>query len=79
MIELRNKQTSSPIGSITQEQLAFLVGFLEEESEDDQDYWLNPETLELMREAGADAGLLAMLTQAMTGSEELEIEWTKAA
>jgi hypothetical protein len=79
LIELRNKQTSLPIGSITQEQLTFLVGFLEEEHDDDQDYWLNPETLELMREAGGDAGLLAMLTQAMAGGEELEIEWTKTA
>lgn len=79
MIELRNKQTSSPIGNISQEQLAFLVGFLEEEDENDQDYWLNPETLELIREAGADADLLAMLTQAMAGGDELEIEWTKTA
>lgn len=78
MIELRNKETGTPIGQLTEGQLTFLVAFLEEEHDADQDYWLNQETITLMSEGGCDAELTAMLQQAMGERDELEIEWTKS-
>lgn len=79
MIELRNKLTADSIGQINGEQLAFLIAFLEEEHEADQDYWLNRETLELMAEGGGDSELIGLLRKAMGEGDELEIEWIEAA
>jgi len=78
MIELRDAESNQVIGSLTDAQLAFLIDQLEEESAEDQDYYLNRETLDLLAEAGGDDALLAMLRQAMGEREEMEIRWTRA-
>ena len=48
MIQLRNKETGSLLGSISEEDLQFLIDNLEEEWEEDTDYYLNRETLDLL-------------------------------
>lgn len=77
MIELRDKDTGDVIGSITEEQLQFLIDQLEEESEVDVDYYLNRDTLEVFEERGIDRKLLKMLKNAMGDREDMEIEWEK--
>ena len=77
MITLRDKATGSDIGTITESQLQCLVDQLEEEDSDDQDYWLNPETLETLCEKGADADLLSMLEAAMEGRDGFDVEWVR--
>jgi hypothetical protein len=76
MIELRNKETSVPIGEITDEQLSFLIDMLEEEDVEDQDYWIDPMTLQYFQENGGDPGLIKLLQEAIGESEGIEIEWS---
>ncbi len=75
MKELRDKDTGKTIGSITEAQLQFLVQQLEEESPEDQDYYLNRATLDLFVEQGIDPQLLELLRTAMGDREEMEIAW----
>jgi hypothetical protein len=63
------------IGQITDAQLAFLVDQLEEEHDEDQDYFIDRDTLELLSDNGADPELLAMLEKAMDEDEEMDIAW----
>jgi processive 1,2-diacylglycerol beta-glucosyltransferase len=76
MIELREKGTSTVIGTITEDQLRMLTAELEEESSTDRDYYLSRDTLEMFEEDGLDPTLVAMLRQAMGSREEIEIEWS---
>ncbi|MCA9835561.1 MAG: hypothetical protein KC422_01540 [Trueperaceae bacterium] len=75
MITLKNKDTSETIGEITEAQLQFLRDQLEEESLEDNNYWLNRAMLEVLREQGADAELLKLLESAMASKDDIEIEW----
>lgn len=63
------------IGEISDKQLAFLVEQLEEEHEEDQDYYIDKDTLELMSDNGADPELLAMLEKAIGEDESMNIAW----
>jgi hypothetical protein len=63
------------IGEITDKQLAFLVEQLEEEHEEDQDYYVDRDTLELLSDNGADPELLAMLEKAIGDDESMDIAW----
>jgi len=75
MIELRDKQDGKVIGSVTEQQLQFLVDQLEEESRDDRDYYLNRDTLDMFAEQGIDDQLLSLLRKALADREEMEISW----
>ena len=77
MIELRDKETRRIVGSITDEQLQFLIDQLEEESADDTDYYLNTATLDLFAQNGIDPQLLTLLREALGDREEMEIEWLR--
>jgi processive 1,2-diacylglycerol beta-glucosyltransferase len=46
VIQLHDKDTGALIGAITEEQLKFLIDELEEESGDDQDYYINEDTID---------------------------------
>jgi len=63
------------IGEITDKQLAFLVEQLEEEHDEDQDYFIDRDTLELMSDNGADPELLAMLEKAIGDDDSMNIAW----
>ena len=78
MIQLRDKETGALIGSISESQLQFLIDQLEEESDKDQDYFINPATLEMFEKRGADVGLLEMLRGALGERGGMEIEWTRS-
>jgi len=78
MITLREKGTGRGIGSLSESQLQLLIDQLEEEDPDDQDYWLNRETIDSLRANGADAELVEMLVVAMGEGDELEIEWVRS-
>ena len=66
---------SKPIGTISDVQLKFLVDELEEDHEDDREYFLDRETLELLSDNGADPELIAMLEKAMGNDDEMDIAW----
>lgn len=67
--------TGDEIGTITDKQLAFLVEQLEEEHEEDQDYYVDRDTLELMSDNGADPELIAMIEKAMGDDDSIDIAW----
>jgi hypothetical protein len=75
MPRLTRLDTGDEIGNITDAHLAFLVDQLEEESDDDQDYYIDKDTLELLSDNGADPELLAILEKAMGDDESMTIAW----
>jgi hypothetical protein len=77
MIRLRNKETGSDLGSITEEELQFLIDNLEEEWEEDQDYYLNRQTLEMLKGSGASPSLAQILERAMGERNDVEVEWSR--
>jgi processive 1,2-diacylglycerol beta-glucosyltransferase len=79
MIQIRDAETKTVIGTITEEQLRFLIAQLEEEWVQDRDYYIMADTLEMFEEAQADPQLIALLRQALGNREGIEIAWTRAA
>jgi len=67
--------TSADIGNISDAQLAFLVAQLEEEHDEDQDYFIDKDTLELLSDNGIDAELFALLEKALGDDESMDIAW----
>jgi len=78
MIQLSDKETGARLGAITEVQLQFLIDQLVEEDETDQDYYINPATLEMFADNGADAVLLDMLRKALGDRESMEIQWSRS-
>lgn len=77
MITLKDKETDQYIGTIDEKQLQFLIDQLEEESLDDQDYYINITTLDMLKTNGIDDTLLEMLKKALGSREDMEIVWTR--
>jgi processive 1,2-diacylglycerol beta-glucosyltransferase len=78
MIQLRDKESDLVLGSISEDDLQFLIDNLEEESEDDVDYYINRSTLEIFKaREGASSTLLNILESALGDREDMEIEWSR--
>ncbi len=77
MIELRDKTTNEPLGTISDEELRFLTDELEEESPADRDYYLDSATLDMLEEDGAPAGLVTLLRRILGTQEGIEIRWVR--
>jgi processive 1,2-diacylglycerol beta-glucosyltransferase len=75
MPRLYRLDNGETIGTITDKQLQFLVDQLEEESEDDNDYFIDRDTLELLSDNGIDPDLLAMIEKAMGDDDEIDVAW----
>lgn len=58
------------LGTLTEKQLDFLVENLEEEFEEDEEYFLIPDTVDFLKEQGADNDLIAMLEKALAGTPD---------
>ena len=77
MITLKDKDTDRVIGTIDEQQLQFLIDQLEEETSDDQDYYINESTLDMFEQNGIDQELLEMLKGALGSREDMEIVWIR--
>lgn len=75
MPKLVRIDTGDDIGTISDDQLKFLVEQLEEEHEEDQDYFIDRDTLELMADNGGDPELLGLLEKSMGDDDEMKIAW----
>ena len=75
MPRLVRLDTGDEIGTVDDKQLAFLVEQLEEEHDDDKNYFIDKETLELLSDNGADPDLLALLEKGLAGDDEMDISW----
>jgi hypothetical protein len=77
MIDLYNNETGQLIGSITEADLKHLVDVLEEESSDDQDYYIDQATLEVLGDGRATDHLMHLLRTALGSQEGIEIRWQR--
>ena len=75
MPRLIRLDTGDEIGTIDDKQLQFLVSQLEEEHDDDKDYFIDRDTLELLSDNGADPELLALLEKGLGDDDEMDIAW----
>lgn len=78
MPKLYDKDSGALIGSLTDSQLQFLIDQLEEETSEDQDYYINETTIDMFADRGADAALVMLLREALAGRSEMEIRWSRA-
>lgn len=77
MIDVYDNATNILIGSITEADLKVLVDALEEESADDQDYYIDKATVDLLGDGRATNHLMALLKKAVGTSEGVEIRWER--
>ena len=75
MYKLYDAVSGEMIGTLTEQQLYFLVDHLEEESATDQDYYINTATVDMFQSDGADAELLAILRNALGDRPDMDIRW----
>lgn len=77
MIKLYDSETGAALGRISDEQFTFLEDHLEEETEDDQDYYFSAATIDILEEAGADPELVALLRRGLGGRDGVELRWER--
>ncbi|HBY97815.1 MAG: hypothetical protein M5U01_05500 [Ardenticatenaceae bacterium] len=73
VVRLYDEATGVELGTIREEDLAFLQANLEEEGLDDHDYWINPTTIEMLETRGASPQLIALL-RAAVGTNEAGVD-----
>jgi len=78
MITLKDKSNNRWLGQISYSQLKFLNDELLAEHKYDQDYWLNRESLDILKARGADAQLTTIIEKAMGDKGEVEFYWIKS-
>lgn len=78
-VALYHDDTGIYIGTISPIQLQFLLSLLEEESETDDNYYIDTATIDWLADKGADADLLATLSKALEGREGTELRWVNLA
>ena len=77
MVKLVDKNTGKYLGRISEEDLQFLMENLEEESLTDVDYYINRETLDLLKEKGMNGEFAKLIEDTMGESDEIEIGYEK--
>ena len=77
MIKIYDDSSGTVYGTITEEQLKFLIGELEEESLEDTDYYISQATLDMFEIDGADPDLLKLLRNALGKREDMDIRWSR--
>jgi hypothetical protein len=78
MVKLTDKRTGETLGTISEDELQFLIDNLEEEYEGDTDYYLNRTVIDMLADAGADKALTGILDEALGNREDVEIVWEKS-
>src|SRR5262245_37595599 len=76
-VSLFDKDSGALVGRITDDQLDFLADQLEEESNDDTDYYFDRPTIDMLQSAGADSTLLEILRNALGSRDGVEIRWSR--
>ena len=75
MVHLTNAKTGAEVGTLNEGELQFLIDTLEEESEDDQDYYIDLATIDYLEARGADHKLIALLKEAIGTGDSVSIRW----
>lgn len=77
MIDVYNNATNELAGTITEADLKVLADHLEEESSEDQDYWIDKATLDVIGDGEATEHLMTVLRQALGAADGVEIRWQR--
>jgi len=77
MITLQDKETGTVLGTITEDELQFLLDSLEEESQEDTDYYIDAATVDMLEDDGAPATLVQMLRGGLAGREGYDVQWVR--
>ena len=77
MIDLYNVATNQLLGSITEADLQVLIDGLEEESSEDQDYYIDQATIDMLADGRPSDHLLGILRTAVGSGEGVEIRWER--
>jgi hypothetical protein len=77
MIDVYNNETNELIGSITEADLKVLADHLEEESSEDQDYFIDKPTIDVIGDGQATEHLLGVLRKALGTADGVEIRWER--
>lgn len=75
MIVLFNNDTKTRLREITSEELAFLQSHLEEESLEDQDYYIASVTVDIMEAKGESPALVHLLRENIGDNDGAEFHW----
>ena len=79
MIDLYNDATGELLGSVTEADLKVLADTLEEESSEDQDYYIDAATFDLIADGRASDHLVAILREALGSSVGIDVRWERRA
>jgi hypothetical protein len=77
VIDVYNSATDELLGSITEADLKVLVDALEEESSDDQDYYIDAATIDVIGDGRATEHLLNILRKGLGNAVGVDIRWTR--
>jgi len=79
MITISNKESNESVGSITDSQLQVLIDHLEKTDPDDQDYYIDRRTIDMIKTAAADyAAVLTILEAALGDRDGVDIVWSRS-
>ena len=76
MVDLFNVETNQLLGTVTDADLQALADALEEESSDDNDYFINADTVDLL-DGQASSTLIELLRAAVGTGDGVEIRWER--
>jgi len=77
MIDIYNNETDELVGTITEADLKVLMDHLEEESSEDQDYYIDRPTLDVIGDGQATEHLMGVLRKALGSAESVDIRWQR--
>lgn len=77
-ITLYDNDSGAALGAISESDLRFLIDNLEEETADDRDYYLRPETVAMLEERGGSDELIQLLRGALGEGEGIEVRWQRS-
>ena len=73
--QLMDIEHDNEIGIVTEDQVQFLIDNLEEEGFEDQDYYIDLESLSFLAENGCDEELITMLTEALEDRITIDVRY----
>jgi hypothetical protein len=77
MIDLYNATANQLLGSITESDLKVLVDALEEEGVQDQDYYIDAATIDVVADGKATEHLVGLLRKAVGAGDGVDIRWQR--
>ena len=77
MIDLYNAATNQLLGQITEADLKVLADALEEEGVNDQDYYIDAATIDVIADGKATEHLVGLLRTAVGSSDGVDIRWQR--